>query len=141
MTAGIYRIRNRVDGTAYVGSSKNIELRVRGHINALTSGHSDNRRLQAAWNRYGPRAFAVGILEITSDDNPTLIAAENRWRESIRAQSAGLYNIRMAGVLGRHERRIGVRHAEAELQRERKTVRRRPSRPFEPAPNQVDNLP
>lgn len=93
MTAGIYRIRNRVTGVAYVGSSVDVEYRAKGHVGRLTLGTHDNRNLQAAWISDGPKAFAFGILERTPKTYEALADAEARWL-SILTERGGVYNIR-----------------------------------------------
>lgn len=97
MTAGIYRIRNRVTGEAYIGSSVTVEYRVAGHIRALNDGRHENRPLQAAWTTHGAGAFAVGLLQTTGTDPIALADAEEWWLRSAIAARSALYNIRMSG--------------------------------------------
>lgn len=132
MTSGVYRIRNRVTGSVYIGSSKDLEFRLRAHFVALTNGRHDNLPLVRAWQAYGANAFAFGILEVTTADNPALIAAEDRWLRRTAAAGTTLYNRRMTGATGRHERKIREKipprprgrprraHLEAELHAERR---------------------
>jgi hypothetical protein len=68
MTAGVYLIRNTVNGKRYVGSSKNVEQRWRQHRHCLNAGTSTCSRLQAAWRKYGPDAFAFEMVEVVLDD-------------------------------------------------------------------------
>lgn len=119
MTAGIYRIRNRVTGQVYIGSSKNLEFRMHGHFVALTNGRHDNVPLLEAWQAFGVAAFAFGILEVTEPDNAALIVAESRW---IATTGAALYNVRKTGKLGRHERTVMIRPPAQPRGRRRKTT-------------------
>jgi group I intron endonuclease len=97
MTAGIYRIRNRVTGEAYIGSSVTVEYRVTGHIRALNDGRHENKPLQAAWSTHGSAAFSVGLLEVVGVDPIALADAEERWLRAAAGGVNGLYNIRMSG--------------------------------------------
>ena len=63
MNAGIYAIRNKVNGKQYIGSSVNLFHRWSVHKTYLKQGKHDNRYLQAAWNKYGSDAFEYIILE------------------------------------------------------------------------------
>lgn len=91
MTAGVYRIRNRVTGDAYIGSSFTVEYRVKGHQKRLALGTHENKNLQAAWNAYGAGSFSFGMLEQTVPTDDALEESERRWT----ARYAGrLYNVR-----------------------------------------------
>lgn len=61
-TSGVYFIRNRVSGKAYVGSSSNVEKRWTQHARALRAGSHSNRHLQSSWNMYGSAAFAMDAI-------------------------------------------------------------------------------
>lgn len=97
MTAGIYRIRNRVTGEVYIGSSVTVEYRIAGHIRALNDGRHENKPLQAAWTAHGAGVFSFGLLEVIGTDPIALADAEERWIRSTVAAPSGLYNIRMSG--------------------------------------------
>lgn len=92
MTAGIYRIRNRVTGDAYIGSSRTVEYRVKGHQKRLALGNHENKNLRAAWSEYGPAAFSFGFLEVTDATDDALEEAERRW---VTRYSGQLYNVRI----------------------------------------------
>lgn len=59
---GIYRIRNKVNGKCYYGSSKNIEKRWKRHKNDLKN-NNHNPLLQRAWNKYGENNFIFEVVE------------------------------------------------------------------------------
>jgi group I intron endonuclease len=61
MTTGIYKITRKETGKAYVGMSRDIEIRWRGHVNhaMLGKGHA----IHAAIKKYGADAFEFEILE------------------------------------------------------------------------------
>lgn len=60
--SGIYQIVNVVDGNIYVGSSKNVEGRVKQHSYLLEKNCHDNIHLQRAYNKYGEDSFEWDIL-------------------------------------------------------------------------------
>lgn len=92
MTAGVYRIRNRVTGMAYVGSTVALEQRIKQHLRKLRRGVHANGRLQNAWQADGASAFVFGLLETTPATNEALLEAETRWMAILRAQGLVLYN-------------------------------------------------
>jgi len=62
--SGVYLIRNTVNGKVYVGSSINIAVRWRQHVNGLKACRHRSRHLQSAWDKYGEAAFAFSVLII-----------------------------------------------------------------------------
>lgn len=100
MTAGVYAIVNAVTGKAYVGSSVNVERRWYGRRRGLDRGISSNRILQEDWSACQGQGFEFQLLEVTTDENDVLLAAEARWIATLR-DSRGVYNLREASV-GRH---------------------------------------
>lgn len=63
-TGGVYWIYQPAqDRAVYVGSSQNIERRMREHVSRLKNGKHCNPHLQAAWNKYGADAFQFLPLE------------------------------------------------------------------------------
>lgn len=64
---GLYKILCEANGMTYIGSSINVERRLRLHVNALRRGDHDNPRLQHAWNKHGAAAFTffpwIGVLQ------------------------------------------------------------------------------
>ena len=93
MTAGVYAIRNTVNGRRYIGQSENIEKRIREHIVHLNSAvstallypefppkwlrvESFDRWLRD-WFEHGSDAFEVDVLEIIEDKQTRL--ARERW--------------------------------------------------------------
>lgn len=62
MTSGIYRIRHKRSGAAYVGGSTNIEKRWSWHLSMLKNGKHTSPRLQKLWNVHGKSAFVLEVL-------------------------------------------------------------------------------
>jgi group I intron endonuclease len=68
--SGVYTIRNRVTGATYVGSSSNIEKRVKTHLQALRLGKHKNVLLQTDWTAYGAESFTVGVVAVIPIEDP-----------------------------------------------------------------------
>jgi group I intron endonuclease len=67
---GVYRIsHNTACGLSYVGSSIDINTRMRSHRNQLRRGNHHCRALQSAWDAYGEHAFSLEILELINDES------------------------------------------------------------------------
>ena len=90
---GIYQIRNTRNSKVYVGSAVDMIKRGRTHRLRLSANRHPNRHLQAAWNKYGERAFRFSVLEECDAD--ALLRAEQQWIDQTKAiESAHGYNQR-----------------------------------------------
>lgn len=74
---GVYFIKNTVNGKWYVGSSVDINRRLKGHFNNLRKGKHVNHLLQNDWISFGEAAFSSGILDVASEAD--LIKVEQAW--------------------------------------------------------------
>ena len=61
--SGIYAIKNKVNNKLYIGQSQNIKNRWNYHKNRLNNNKHLNKKLQNAWNKYGPDNFEFIMLE------------------------------------------------------------------------------
>lgn len=52
-----------INGVPYVGKTGSFRIRRNNHITALQRNNHDNSHLQRAYNKYGPDAFKMSILE------------------------------------------------------------------------------
>jgi len=77
MMQGVYKIENRENKKAYIGSSVNIEKRMKGHRNKLRKGKHHSIYLQHAWDKYGEDMFDFRVVE-TVKDAALLLAAEQK---------------------------------------------------------------
>jgi len=75
--AHIYKIVNVVTDEFYIGSSVNFKKRRWEHLNQLKKGEHHCKKLQAAWDEYGPDAFDFEILEEVPDENA--LSIEDRY--------------------------------------------------------------
>lgn len=60
---GVYLIENSVTGRKYVGSSSNVDRRIKTHKQHLEKGCHNNRKLQKDHDLYGMDSFKFVILE------------------------------------------------------------------------------
>lgn len=79
--SGIYCIINLKNNKRYIGSSKNIRLRLWGHRAELRHNHHDNKHLQNAWNKYKESNFDYFIIETCSEDK--LLEREQYYIDSL----------------------------------------------------------
>jgi len=88
---GIYKIVNKLTGMYYVGSSIDVERRLKEHRASLDSGLHGNSHLQNSWNKYGAVNFEfVPIKEIPITED--LIKYEQEYLDD-GFSDGRLYNI------------------------------------------------
>lgn len=88
---GVYVIECLPLSQVYVGSGMNWRLRVQRHHKQLNKGAHSNRKLQWAWNKYGPNAFKFSLLE-ACEDHIQLQKVELKWIRKLHAVECG-FNI------------------------------------------------
>lgn len=96
--AGVYQIRNTVNGKVFIGSAMDL----RGIINSqkfqLSAGNHVNKSLQRDWNEYGADKFAFEIsdeLEQTAGQTSSrdeLRSLEDLWLEKVQPYGDRGYN-------------------------------------------------
>ncbi|HEU5011223.1 MAG TPA: GIY-YIG nuclease family protein [Roseiflexaceae bacterium] len=98
--AGVFQIKNMVNGKILLGSSLNLDGPLNSHKFMLSIGSHRNKALQADWNTYGADAFVFEILEevrVTDDphfkpsDELTLL--EQIWLEQLQPFGERGYNM------------------------------------------------
>lgn len=81
-TSGVYWIYQvSRDRAVYVGSSKELERRLKDHRHTLDNGTHFNRYLQRCWGKYGYSDFQFLILELCPVDN--LVNREQFWMDAL----------------------------------------------------------
>lgn len=75
--SGIYMILNVVNNKCYIGSSKNIKIRLYQHKRELKNNIHINDYLQKAWKKYGEENFQFWILENCNEND--LLSNEQYW--------------------------------------------------------------
>ena len=98
--AGVYQLLNVVTNERYVGCSVDVATRLGQHRRHLEKRKHHNRRVQAAWDEFGEKAFVFGLLDVVDlsdclDENgrrvkwkacQQLKQAERRWFEWVRPE-------------------------------------------------------
>jgi group I intron endonuclease len=104
--SGIYCIYNIINGKRYVGSAGDIKYRFGTHISRLNIGNHANKILQAAWYKYGERAFSFEVLEIVAQKTD-LENREQYFIETLNTVAPAGYNIRKIASSN-----FGLRHTD-----------------------------
>jgi len=87
VNSGVYQILNTMGGKCYIGSSVNMEERLKRHFRALRKGCHCNQYMQRAYNLYGEKVFTQKILIICAPEN--LIMYEQNAMDAFNS----LYNL------------------------------------------------
>ena len=97
--AGIFQVKNTVNGKVLLGSSLNLDGPLNYHKFSLTIGGHRNSALQEDWNTYGPDAFVFEILDVVKvKDDPAfnvadeLTVLEQLWIEELQPFGERGYN-------------------------------------------------
>lgn len=92
---GVYRIRNRRNSKAYIGSThRSIRVRLQEHIECLNAGSHQNHLLQEDWDRYGgQQAFSFEIMEVIKE--PGRVEVRERYWQ-LRIPDGNSYVLRLA---------------------------------------------
>ncbi len=90
-TPGIYCIEFIPTGRKYVGSSKNMYVRLCAHKHRLKKGSHPNPILQAHFNKHGMASFAASVVEEVSDCEQ-LVSREQHWIDHLDTVANG-FNI------------------------------------------------
>lgn len=97
--AGVYQVKNRVNGKVLLGSRLALDGALNSHRFQLAHGAHRNARLQQDWNAYGPEAFVFEVLEtVKVKDEPgfdldgELALLEEIWLTQLRPVGDRGYN-------------------------------------------------
>ncbi len=98
--AGVFQIKNTVNGKVLLGSSLNLEGPLNSHKFMLSIGKHRNAAMQREWNEFGGEKFAFEILEVVKvKDDPNfnltdeLTLIEQIWLEKLQPFGERGYNI------------------------------------------------
>lgn len=61
--AGIYVIKNLINGKVYIGQTKSVYNRLISHKNALLNNKHENQHLQRSFNKNGIKNFKFNVIE------------------------------------------------------------------------------
>lgn len=81
--AGVYEIKNTLDGKVYIGSSVHVGRRIAAHRCALKRGSHSSAHLQAAWNKHGAAVFVFRPLLLCAEKD--LLFYEQRLIDGFKA--------------------------------------------------------
>jgi hypothetical protein len=97
--AGVFQIKNLVNGRILLGSSLNLEGPLNAHKFMLTMGSHKNEELQHDWNEFGAEIFVFEVLEVVkAKDDPDfnladeLTLIEEIWFEKLEPVGERGYN-------------------------------------------------
>jgi hypothetical protein len=97
--AGVFQIRNLINGKIFIGTAQNIPGILNSNKFQLTCGKHPNGRLQADWNTLGASAFAFESLdELSISDNQhqnirtELAELQDMWLEKLQPYDGRGYN-------------------------------------------------
>ena len=98
--AGVFQVKNTVNGRVLLGSSLNLDGALNGHKFTLKIGSHRNKALQDDWNQYGEENFIFEILEVVQvRDDPNfnlsdeLTLLEMIWLEKLQPFGQNGYNL------------------------------------------------
>lgn len=90
----VYFIQSSTSKNCYIGSSINLNARIRTHFGELLRDRHHCEPLQRSFNKYGSEDFVWGVCEFVHDQSK-LLEAEQKWIDQI-----GDYNTcRVAGTV------------------------------------------
>lgn len=87
--AGVYAILCDANGRYYVGSSKDMKIRIRGHFNSLLAGNHPNPRMQHSFSKHGSNRFLFIGLEATEKNSQILVDCERKWIRDLDSVKSG----------------------------------------------------
>ena len=97
--AGVFQVKNTINGKVLLGSSLNLEGPLNSHKFMLSIGRHRNEALQKEWNQYGADKFVFEVLEeVKVKDDPNfnmedeLILLEQIWLEKLKPFGDRGYN-------------------------------------------------
>lgn len=102
-TAGVYQIKNKVNGRYYIGSARDIVNRFLTHLSKLINNACHNRRIQNDWNKYSYRNFEFSVIEVCEQN--IMMDIEQRYLDIGFRNPKIFYNhkpVAKSGVTGRY---------------------------------------
>ena len=67
--SGIYKITNKVNNKMYIGSSKNMPIRLNQHLKDLIADKHHSYKLQNDFNEFGIDAFTFEIIRVVNNES------------------------------------------------------------------------
>jgi len=79
MVSGIYKMTCLPNGKIYIGSSEDVDKRIKVHFRRLKNNNHTNPHLQNAYNLYGANEFSLMVLE--ECERESLLEREQYWMD------------------------------------------------------------
>jgi predicted GIY-YIG superfamily endonuclease len=76
--AGVYAVRCKTSGEAWIGVTPDLATRQNGVWFSLRLGSHRDKALQAAWNAYGADAFAFEAVEVVDTEGLDRFGRDSR---------------------------------------------------------------
>lgn len=96
--AGVYQIKNTINGKIFIGSTRNLKT-LNGVKFTLEKGGHVNKKLAEEWAEYGKDAFLFEVLEILKKQNnpyfnekEELAKLEEKWLDERKPFGENGYN-------------------------------------------------
>ena len=116
---GVYHIVNTKTGKRYIGSSVDIECRLKAHQKALANGSHYNNYLQRAWDKWGENAFLWLVYQCCEDGSKALELEQEqlnlfetigRWDELYNVSKDAISPTRGQKLSDEHRRKLSEAH-------------------------------
>lgn len=104
MLSGIYKIKNVINNKSYIGSSININNRIKQHKESLLKGKHHSIKLQRSYDKYGVNNFKFEIIEEVPNEN--LIDREQHYINLFDSYNNGYNSVGYAGS------NLGMKHGD-----------------------------
>lgn len=91
---GIYAIRNKANRKVYIGQSKNVQKRLKRHLDDLERGKHHSKKLQEDFTQYGAEQFTLEVIELCKRDQ--LLQKAMEWVNKFDSLNNG-YNVQDPG--------------------------------------------
>ncbi len=85
---GVYKVCNKVNGNAYVGSAIDLRNRFYNHVWHLEKGTHRSPKLQHAWRKYGRNNFEFSVLEYVLEPEQLIARSNSGFTSSIPIRMA-----------------------------------------------------
>ena len=104
---GIYKITNTITGKIYIGSSINVDYRIKQHFKCLRGNYHRNIHLQLSFNKYNESSFVWDL--ICECDKNELLKKETEYILKYKSFDRKIgYNI----LINAEHSRLGVKHSQ-----------------------------
>jgi hypothetical protein len=101
--AGVYQIKNTLNGKVYISSTPNLRS-LNGKSLELNMGTAKNKALQKEWTEQGEQAFVIEVLEVLKPDENPFIELKDQLK---KLEESWIDKLQPYGDKGYHTLHIG----------------------------------